>query len=88
MARREPAAVKSRIQFPSLISQIMMPPAMGLPWMERGGDRERVEEIDVETPFTPPYAPGAQCDRIGVPQHQRHVDGAHDGIEAESHQQR
>ena len=55
---------------------------------ERGGDRERVEDIDVETSFPPPYAPGAQCDRIGVPQHQGHVDGTHDGIEAESHQQR
>ena len=47
---------------------------------ERGDDRERVEYIDVETSFPPPYAPGAQCDRIGVPQHQRHVDGTHDGI--------
>ncbi len=33
MARREPAAVKSRIQSPSLISQITMAPAIGLPCM-------------------------------------------------------
>ena len=31
IARREPAAVKSRIQSPSLISQVTIAPAMGLP---------------------------------------------------------
>jgi hypothetical protein len=52
---------------------------------ERGCDGERVEDIDVEAPFTPPYTPGPQRDRIGIPQHQRHVDGRDDGIGAESH---
>ena len=32
MARREPAAVRSRIQSPSLISQVTIDPASGLPW--------------------------------------------------------
>ena len=31
MARRDPAAVRSRIQSPSLISQVTMQPASGLP---------------------------------------------------------
>ncbi len=31
MARREPAAVRSRIQSPSLISQVTIAPAIGLP---------------------------------------------------------
>jgi hypothetical protein len=55
---------------------------------ERCGDRQRVEEVDIEPALTPPYPPGAQGDRIGVPQHQRHVDGGHHRIGAERHHQR
>ena len=60
----------------------------GIALHQRGGDRERIEEIDVEASLTPNDPPGAQRDRIGVPQHQRHVDGGDDRIGAERHQQR
>ena len=55
---------------------------------QRGRDRQRVEEVDVEPTLAPPYPPGAQRDRIGVPQHQRHVDRGHQRIGAERHHQR
>ena len=44
------------------------------PLDQRGGDRQRVEEVDVQPAFPPPDAPGAPGDRHRVPQHQRHVE--------------
>jgi hypothetical protein len=55
---------------------------------ERGADRQRIEEIDIETALAPPHPPGPQCDRIGIPQHQRKVDRRDDGIGGKRHQQR
>jgi hypothetical protein len=55
---------------------------------QRGCDRERIENIDVEAAFALPHPPRAQRDRVGVPQHQGKIDGAHNGIGAERERER
>ncbi len=48
---------------------------------EGSEDRQRVEEIDVETALVADDAKGPRGDRIAVPEHQRNVDRHRHGVD-------
>ena len=55
---------------------------------QRRSDRERIEEIHVETALALPHPPRAQRNRIGVPKHQWQIDCPDDGIGAKRQRNR
>ena len=55
---------------------------------DRGGDRQHIEEIDIEAALIAPDPPCPPRDRNGVPQHQRHVHRDHERVGAERHRKR